>query len=199
MFDYRLKHINEEELFMLIKEDNMEAFDEMFRRLYPLLCAYANQFVGLDDSQDIVQDTMVWLWQNRNLEIIKTSIKNYLFKIIKNRCITLINHNEMKQRVVTSLFHDENGIYDFPNFFIIEEIINNIEKALDDLPENYRQAFLMNRFQNMTYKEIAEKLEVSPKTIDYRIQQALKILRVKLKDYLPLLTLIFYNIKSSKS
>ena len=56
-----------------------------------------------------------------------------------------------------------------------------------DLPENYRQAFEMNRFQDMTYKEIASHLNISSKTVDYRIQQALKILRIKLKDYMPLL------------
>ena len=51
----------------------------------------------------------------------------------------------------------------------------------------YREAFIMHRFQNLSYKEAAELLNVSPKTVDYRIQQALKILRVKLKDYLPLI------------
>lgn len=199
MFDYHLKYTNDEELLQLIKADDMKAFDEIFRRFYPLLCAYANQFVGLDDSQDIAQDTMTWLWQNRKLETIKTSIKSYLFKIVKNKCITLINHNEMKQRVFTSLLNEDNDIYDSPNFFIIEDIINNIEKALNNLPESYRQAFLMNRFQNFTYKEIADKLAISPKTVDYRIQQALKILRAQLKDYLPLLTFIIYNLQNSKS
>ena len=70
---------------------------------------------------------------------------------------------------------------------MVEELTRNIEAALARLPESYREAFEMNRFQNMTYNEIAQKLNVSSKTVDYRIQQALKLLRVELKDYLPLL------------
>lgn len=59
------------------------------------------------------------------------------------------------------------------------------------MPETYRVAFEMSRYQDMTYKEIAEELDVSAKVVDYRIQQALKILRTELKDYLPLITVIF--------
>ena len=69
----------------------------------------------------------------------------------------------------------------------IEELAKRIEDAVAALPESYREAFVMHRFRDMSYKEIAETLGVSPKTIDYRIQQALKQLRVDLKDYLPLL------------
>lgn len=60
-------------------------------------------------------------------------------------------------------------------------------KPYSHLPETYREAFVMRRFKDMTYKEIAERLDVSVKTVDYRIQQALKQLAVELKDYLPLL------------
>ena len=67
------------------------------------------------------------------------------------------------------------------------ELTEKIEEALARLPENIREAFELNRFQNLTYNEIAERLGVSPKTIDYRIQQALKQLRIDLKDYLPVL------------
>ena len=77
--------------------------------------------------------------------------------------------------------------YEDPDFYVVEELARNIEAALSRLPESYREAFEMNRFQNLTYNEIAEKLNVSSKTVDYRIQQALKLLRVELKDYLPLL------------
>ena len=72
----------------------------------------------------------------------------------------------------------------------LEELSRKLKVALEELPASYREAFIMSRFKNMSYKEIAEQLNVSPKTVDYRIQQALKILRVKLKDYMPLLLLL---------
>jgi len=65
-----------------------------------------------------------------------------------------------------------------------------IEEALQRLPNSYREAFEMNRFQHLTYGEIASQLNVSSKTVDYRIQQALKLLRVDLRDYLPILLAI---------
>ncbi|WP_346297973.1 sigma-70 family RNA polymerase sigma factor [Alistipes sp.] len=74
-----------------------------------------------------------------------------------------------------------------PDIYQLEELRQNIRRAVEELPEPYREAFEMNRFENRTYKEIAEELGISAKTVDYRIQQSLKILRVKLKDYLPLI------------
>ena len=72
------------------------------------------------------------------------------------------------------IFDNLQSQYDDPDFYAIQELTEKIEEALARLPENVREAFELNRFQNLTYNEIAERLGVSPKTIDYRIQQALK-------------------------
>ena len=66
-----------------------------------------------------------------------------------------------------------------------EELKKRIQEAIESLPEQYKEAFVMHRFSDRTYSEIASKYNVSPKTIDYRIQQSLKILRKKLSEYLP--------------
>lgn len=85
-------------------------------------------------------------------------------------------------------FYEEmQSLIDDTNFYLIEELTIRIQEAVETLPESYKEAFVMHRFKNMSYKEIAEILGVSPKTIDYRIQQALKQLRIELKDYLPFL------------
>ena len=84
------------------------------------------------------------------------------------------------------------SLIDDTNFYLIEELTIRIQEAVETLPESYKEAFVMHRFKNMSYKEIAEILGVSPKTVDYRIQQALKQLRVDLKDYLPLLLPILF-------
>lgn len=187
MFSDITNNITDEVLFEKIQAGDVKAFDILFMRYYPLLCAYAKQFVDFDDGQEIVQDVMVWFWENCSIQVIESSPKNYLFRAVKNRCITLINRNELKQRVVSSMYENLQSQYEDPDFYIVEELTRNIENALSRLPESYREAFEMNRFQSMTYNEIAEKLNVSSKTVDYRIQQALKLLRVELKDYLPLL------------
>lgn len=155
-------------------------------RYYAVLCAYSKQFVSLEDGQDIVQDIMVNMWLNRSQLLIITSPRQYFFQSVKNKCLTFLSRNELKERVKKTVHENMGFMYDSPDFYIVEELTTKIEEALKRLPESYRIAFELNRFRNMTYNEIAEELSMSPKTIDYRIQQALKLLRKDLKEYLPL-------------
>ena len=99
--------ITDEVLFEKIQAGDVKAFDILFMRYYPLLCAYAKQFVDFDDGQEIVQDVMVWFWENSSMQVIESSPKNYLFRAVKNRCLTLINRNELKQRVVSSMYENQ--------------------------------------------------------------------------------------------
>ena len=187
-------NIEDNQLFQAVKEGDKKAFDTLFLRYYPMLCAYAKQFVDLEYGKEIVQDVMVWFWENKEMQTFDTSLKNYLFKSVRNRCLTLTNRNEIKQRIQKKLQVHMEQLYEDPDFYIVEELAGKIETAIMRLPESYREAFELNRFQNMTYNEIAFKLGVSPKTIDYKIQQALKILRHELKEYLPLLASLFTPI-----
>ena len=77
------------------------------------------------------------------------------------------------------------------DFLQTEELKKHISQAIHALPPSYREAFVMHRFENKSYKEIAEILQVSTQTVNYRIQQSLKLLRVSLKDYLPLILFLF--------
>ncbi|MDR0572561.1 MAG: RNA polymerase sigma-70 factor [Tannerella sp.] len=174
-------------LFELIRDGNEKAFDTIFLKYYPGLCAYARQFVELADAEEVVQDVLLWFWENRAMQVFEISLKNYLFKSVKNRCITLINRNELRRTIINRIHEDLENVYDDPDFYLVKELADRIDAALAELPETYRSAFVLNRFHNMSYKKIAARFNLSPKTIDYRIQQALKILRVKLKDYLPVL------------
>ncbi|MDR1456286.1 MAG: RNA polymerase sigma-70 factor [Tannerella sp.] len=183
-------NIEDNELFAAIRNGEKKAFDLLFLKYYPKLCAYARQFVDFHDAEEIVQDVMVWFWENRIMQVFEVSLKGYLFKAVKNRCLTLINRNGLRQRVMTTIHKDMEELYDDPDFYAVEELMDKLNEALQSMPATYREAFELNRFQRMPYKDIAVQLSLSPKTIDYRIQQALKILRVKLKDYLPLLSFL---------
>lgn len=174
-------------LYASIRSGDEKAFDTFFLKYYPILCAYAHQFVDFEDGQEIVQDIMVWFWENREMQVFDTSLRSYLFKAVKNRCLTLIHHNEIKKRISDSWHEHMQNVYEDPDFYIVEELTQKIETAISHLPDTYRDAFERNRFQCMTYQEIAQSMNISPKTVDYRIQQALKMLRTELKDYLPLL------------
>lgn len=181
-----------------MQKGDRKAFDKLFQKYYPILCTYGYRFVRLEDAEEIVQDIMLWLWENRETPVIEYSLKQYLFKSVYHRSMTRIVQNEVKLRVDTA-FHDRMfGKLEDVDVFQINEMSKHIQQAINELPESYKEAFVMNRFQNLSYKEVAEILNVSPKTVDYRIQQSLKILRVKLKDYLPLLLIILsYNPSSN--
>ncbi len=177
----------DQSLLLAIKNGNEKAFDTLFRKYYPMLCAYGNKFVELEDAEECVQDAMLWLWENKDMLVIQSSLSNYLFSIVHHRAINRIKQQEVKSRVENYFYEEMQSLIDDTNFYLIEELTIRIQEAVETLPESYKEAFVMHRFKNMSYKEIAEILGVSPKTIDYRIQQALKQLRIELKDYLPFL------------
>ncbi|WP_029901921.1 RNA polymerase sigma-70 factor [Prevotella sp. 10(H)] len=177
-------------LYRRIRDGNKEAFDLLFVKYYPSLCSYAGQFVSFEDSEEIVQDIMLWVWKDREDNPINYSLKQYLYKMVKNRCLNLIERDKVKEKVNSALYNEMTDVFNDPDFYIMDELVTKIEEALSQLPETYRVAFEKNRFEEKTYKEIAAELNISPKTVDYRIQQSLKILRIKLKDYLPLITFL---------
>ena len=170
-----------------LKAGNERAFDIVYKQYYGGLCAFASQFVSMDEAEEIVQDVMLWLWENRQTIAGEKTLKSLLFTITKNKCLNSISHQEVRQRVHEKLYEKYITQFEDPDFYIFNELLEKLDEAMKKLPEDYRRAFEMNRFDDMTYKEIAVQLQISEKTIAYRISQALKILRVELKDYLPLL------------
>lgn len=184
-------------LLYAIQKSDRKAFDALYRKYYTILCAYSYRFVGLEDAKEIVQDIMLWLWENREKPVIEYSLKQYLFKSVYHRSINKINQKEVKQQADKAYYERILSNLHEVDICQLTELSKHIKKAIDELPLSYRQTFVMHRFQNLSYKEIAEILDVSPKTVDYRIQQALKILRVELKDYLPLLLILLGNASDS--
>ena len=174
-------------LLSAVQRGDQKAFDTLFRRYYPMLCAYGHRCVELEDAEEIVEDSLLWIWENRETLVIESSLNSYLFKMVYRRALNKLAHIDATQRADTRFYEEMQEMLQDTDYYQIEELAKRIEDAVAALPESYREAFVMHRFRDMSYKEIAETLGVSPKTIDYRIQQALKQLRVDLKDYLPLL------------
>lgn len=181
-------------LFISFQQGDKKAFDLFFMKYYRVLCSYANQFVDYDTGEEIVQELMVWLWENKDTVVFESSPLSYLFKAVKNHCLKQIHKNDVRNQILTLLYGQSETLFDDPDFYVVEELSAKIESAIKSLPDTYRQAFEMNRFQDLTYQEIASRLDISPKTVDYRIQQSLKLLRIQLKDYLPLLISLLYHV-----
>ena len=195
---------NAERISLELIAGDEQAFDTVYKQYYRGLCAFASQYVTVPESEEIVQDVMMWLWENRKSLVADMSLKSLLFTIVRNKCLNTISHIQVKQQVHERLYAKFQEQFENPDFYIgelmaleakaIRELPDEYRKAfIRELPDEYRKAFEMNRFEEMTYNEIAERTGVSPKTIAYRISQALKILRTKLKDYIPLLVWLLYE------
>lgn len=181
-----------DEVFLLsaLQQSDKRAYNVLFRKYYPLLCAYCHKFISIEDSEEIVQDVLFWLWESRKELVIEKSLGQYLFKIVYNKAINKILSLQAKNKADTIFFEQMQEMLQETDYYQLTELREILKKAIEKLPDSYREAFIMHRFRQMSYKEIAQQLNVSSKTIDYRIRQALKILRIELKDYLPLLTFI---------
>ena len=186
-----LQTTDERFLLSAMQHGDLKAYGVLFRRYYPILCAYATRFVELKDVEEIVQDVMLWLWENRETQTFETSLSQYLFKTVYHRAINMIAHHHCQLRADTFFYENMQEMLQETDYYQLEELKRRIKEAVDALPPIYREAFVMHRFKNKSYKEIAEFLQISPKTVDYRIQQALKQLRITLKDYLPQIMLLF--------
>ena len=145
-----------------IRQGDMRAYEEIFTRYYTTLCAYTRLYVRGEVSENIVQDLMLWLWENRTTLHITESLSRYLFRATRNRCLKYLNHEMVERRVLGQLSEKLHEQFEAPDFYVIEELQERIRKAVEQLPPSYREAFELNRFQHKTYEEIAGLLDISP-------------------------------------
>lgn len=186
---------NDIQLFHDMQNGQRKAFDLLFRKYYPVLCTYARHFVAQEDAEEVVQDILLWIWENRQKLTIDYSLKSYLFRMVYHRCLNRIAQNEAKLKADTAYYEKILEALHETDVTQLYELGRHIRQAIDELPESYRQAFVMHRFQQLSHKEIAARLSVSHQTVNYRIGQAMKMLRTRLKDYLPLLLLYLPHLR----
>lgn len=179
-----INDINESYLLTSIKKSDKKAFNKLFSQFYPILCAYCHKFVTMEDSEEIVQDTLLWLWENRKEIIVEKSLSSYLFRSVYNRALNKIANQDSRNKANTLYFEYMQETLQNKSYYQTDDLKDKVREAIARLPESYRQAFIMHRFEDMTYKEIAQQLGISTKTVDYRIQQALKLLREDLQTTL---------------
>lgn len=173
-------------LFDLVRKKDKDSFDQLFRRWYPILVAYAIQFVSQEDAENVVQDLMFSIWENASSISLRNSLSTYLHRATKNRCLNLLSQSETHDRYISAVRLSIIDSVSDSQMYSVNEIISLLKKALDELPEVQRTAYEMNRFHGLSFSKIAELTDVSVSTVEYRVSQALKRIRASLIDYLPL-------------
>ncbi|MDD3359806.1 MAG: RNA polymerase sigma-70 factor [Parabacteroides sp.] len=160
------------------------AYKQLFIKYYSPLCEYASQYISDDDAEELVQELMLFIWETRESILIESSLKSYHFIATKHRCLNFIKKNQYHEQVHSEIYEKLKDQFEDPDYYMLEDLSVQIQKAIDELPENYRETFALSRFGEQTNVQIAAMQGISVKTVEYRITQSLKILRVKLKDYL---------------
>nr|WP_321522260.1 RNA polymerase sigma-70 factor [uncultured Macellibacteroides sp.] len=167
------------------------AYKQVFIKYYSPLCEYASQYISDDDAEELVQELMLFIWETRESILIESSLKSYLFIATKHRCLNFIKKNQYHEQVHSEIYEKLKDQFEDPDYYMLEDLSVQIQKAIDELPENYRETFALSRFGEQTNVQIAAMQGISVKTVEYRITQSLKILRVKLKDYLLVASWLF--------
>lgn len=176
----------QQENFLLsaLRQDNKEAFSLLFQKYYTDLVLFCGNFVRDKSScEDIVQSIFLKLWNDRKSIRIETSLKSYLLRAVRNSCFDEFRHLEIVRQYESDPDHSVLDSYDTENYILYSDLSAHLQQALDQLPAAYREAFEMNRFEGLKYREIAVRLNVSERTVEVRVGKALEMLRKLLKDF----------------
>lgn len=184
-----------EEQFLLIelKRGNKDAFSLLFTAYYKDLVMFAGCYLPEKTiCEDVVQSVFLKVWNDRENLFIETSFKSYLLTSVRNSCLDEIRHRYVvREHEDTVLSHAELDDVDTENYILYSDLYTHLKDALEKLPPVYREAFEMSRFEQLKYKEIATRLQVSERTVEVRISKALELLRHHLKDFFVLLITLF--------
>lgn len=185
--------VTDKELIIGLRNGDELAFESIFKNYYERLCNYANTIINdMDEAEEMVQGTFLSLWEKHENVEIHTSMKSYLYRAVHNNCLNRIKHYKVRQEHSQELkYQSEYSTDNASQDLIGMELEQQINLAIDSLPPQCSKVFKLSRFENLTYAEIAEQLDLSVKTIDNQMGKALKILREKLKDYLPYILWLF--------
>lgn len=185
--------MNEDQLWKTFTSGNDSKFRTLFDLFYPVLCLYAKQFIDNKEiNEDIVQNVFVSLWEKRNKLLIGTSIRNYLLISVRNQCFDYLRRLEyMHQYTDYQLFQHAQDSASSDEVYLLSELQEQLEQALEKLPEIYRIVFEMRHLEGKDYAEIAEALKISTRTARRYNSATTDLLKNKFKDYLPLILALY--------
>ena len=170
-----LSTVSDSDLIKRIRASDSPAFEELFYRYYQSLRGFLLGKFNLpaDISRDLIQDTFVRIWQNRHTLDATRSIKSLLFQITYNLAI---DHLRKRKRLSEVMLPEDHGMSDEPQ----AEMVKQLQVAIRELPEPLRDVVEMKWIYGYRYREIGEKLRISPRTVEGRMAKALKLLLEKL-------------------
>ncbi|MFC2115636.1 RNA polymerase sigma-70 factor [Bacteroidota bacterium] len=176
--------MKEKESIRKIQQGDIHAYEMLFRKYYETLCQWAHRYLhDKDSAEEVVQDLFYHLWRDRAELNIKVSLKSYLYKAVSNNCLMILKKQSRRSAIEADIAtqSESSQAHDTLETSEIREVVS---KTLDELPERPATIFRMSRYDGLKYREIAEKLSISVKTVEANMGKALEMFRKNLKEYI---------------
>ena len=184
-----IETMSERQWIEQVREGNSKAFEAIFRTYYNELCDFVEfELNSPEVAEDIVQGIFCDVWQRREEWYPGGTLKAYLYRAARNQSIKQINRRQVRRRWKQREKRKDAPQAPSPeDHFRHRELKRTLEESIGELPDRRRQVYVLSRQHGLTYKEIAEVMEISPKTVDRQMVAALKFLRERLSTLLSVL------------
>jgi len=192
--DIPLQSLSDEESVWihLWQTDQTKFMEVVFRRFYVPLGRTVNRMLNDPDAtEDIVQEVFVKIWHNRDTLQFNHSIKAYLYRAAINAALSYLEKSRKTTTLEATDAVHEPSHSDVEDHFNLKEVESHIEDALNQLPPACKAIFVLSRYEDMSYRQIAESLQLSPKTIENQMGKALKLMRDYLSVYVRSMLLLW--------
>jgi len=168
-------------LFQRIRQDDRLALNELFTTFYEKLCRFAcTCSLSPQHAEEVVSDVFFNLWKNRARLDIHSNFSAYLYKAVRNAALAAKSVQPVADYSEAENIADTNEPVSLLEF---EELRQQVDQAVNMLPQRCRQVFIMSRFEGMKYREISAVLGISERTIEHHIVKALDVIRVSVHHY----------------
>lgn len=164
---------------------DLHKFEELFKGLFRPLCGFAIKFTGdRDDAKNLVHEVFIQLWQRFDSLPEGTNYKSYCYTAVRNKCL---NYVRDRKKFVSIENVTEQQLTEVNTKLETSELGQRIEAAIASLPEKCRTIFELNRIEGQKYAQIADKLNISIKTVEGQMSKALAVMKEHLKEFLSLI------------
>ena len=177
---------NDKQLLDSLRSGDKDAYTEIYQRYWPILFRHARKLLKNEkDAKDVVQETFISLWTIAADLDQKTLLSPYLYMTVRNKILNILRHNKVVNSHLTSLDDFMSSGTNITDHLVREKLlIKLIEEEIANLPPRMREVFELKRKSNLSYKEIAEIMDISDLTVKTQMSKAIKILREKFGEQL---------------
>lgn len=188
---------------LLVEKDDLHSFNTLYNETYQRFVRFAYGYIKDEAlAEDVVSEAFTTYWVNKDTLSTNSNPKAYILTVVKNKCLNHLQHLQVKHRAEQEISEHEEWRMSVninsldacnPDFIFSDEISSLIDSTLDRMPAKTKEIFTLNRYEGLSYTEIAQKLGMNSKSIEYHMSKALQLLRISLKEYLPFVILFYFH------